>query len=40
MNFFNDPLKAVKSGLNTAGGALKRANSKAQSAMSNYQQQR
>jgi hypothetical protein len=37
MNFFNDPLKAVKSGLNTAGGALKRANSKAQSAMSNYQ---
>jgi len=37
MNFLNDPLKAVKSGLNTASGALKRANSKAKGAITNYQ---
>lgn len=36
MNFLNDPLKVVKSGLNTAGGAIKTANSKAKNAISNY----
>ena len=37
MNFLNDPLRAVKSGLNSAGGAIGNAKNKAKNALSNYQ---